>query len=78
MKLRSTFAAILLGFAAVYLPDESATAQDTVDPEDMVNAINGTYGSHNGYRAVHAKGFCGAGTLTASREAVQYLSLIHI
>ena len=57
MKLRSTLAAALLGFAAVYLPGGSATAQDAVDPEDMVNAINGTYGSHKGYRAVHAKGF---------------------
>ena len=75
MKLRNTFAASLLGLAAVYLPDGSATAQDAVDPEDMVNAINGTYGtygSHKGYRAVHAKGFCGAGTLTAGPEAAEY------
>ena len=38
----------------------------------MVNAINGTYGSPKGYRAVHAKGFCGAGTLTAGPEAAEY------
>ena len=72
MKLQRTFAVALLGLAAVNLPGGSATAQDAVDPEDMVNAINGTYGSHKGYRAVHAKGFCGAGTLTAGAEAAEY------
>src|SRR6476661_9569108 len=72
MKLQRTLAAALLAFAAVSLPRGPATAQDAVDPEDMVNAINGTYGSHKGYRAVHAKGFCGAGTLTASPEAAKY------
>ena len=72
MKLQSTFAAALLVLAAVSPPGGSATAQDAVDPEDMVNAINGTYGSHKGYRAVHAKGFCGAGTLTAAPGAAEY------
>lgn len=63
--------AILLQLAAA-LPGVPAVAQNAVDPEDMVNAINGTFGSHKGYRAVHAKGFCGAGTLTATPEAAQY------
>ena len=72
MKLQSTFAAALLVLAAVSPPGGSATAQDAVDPEDMVNAINGTYGSHKGYRAVHAKGFCGSGTLMAAPGAAEY------
>ena len=72
MKLRSAFAMSLLGLAASLSTTGSSTAQDAVDPEDMVNAINSVYGSHKGYRAVHAKGFCGAGTLTASPDAAQY------
>lgn len=72
MKLRRAFAMSLLGLAASLSATGSSTAQDAVDPEDMVNAINSVYGGHKGYRAVHAKGFCGAGTLTASPDAAQY------
>jgi catalase len=69
MKRRSTLAAALLGLAAATLPGGSAIAQDGADPEDMVNAINEVFGSHKGYRAVHAKGFCGAGSFQATLEA---------
>ncbi len=69
MKLRSTLTAALLGLAATSLAHGPATAQDEPDTEEMVNAINGLYGSHKGYRAVHAKGFCGAGSLKATPEA---------
>ena len=71
MELRRTMAAALLGFVAL-LPLAPAGFADEADPEEMVNAINGVYGSHKGYRAVHAKGFCGAGTLTAVPEAATY------
>ena len=71
MDLRSTLTAALLGLVAASLPSGSSSAQQA-DPEDMVNALNGVFGSHKGYRAVHAKGFCGAGTLKATPEAAQY------
>jgi catalase len=57
---------------AALVPGAAAIAQDAADPEDMINALNGMFGSHKGYRAVHAKGFCGAGTLTATPEAAEY------
>lgn len=65
MKLRIRLRAGLLGLVAALVPGAA-------DPEDMVNALNGMFGSHKGYRAVHAKGFCGAGTLTATPEAAGY------
>jgi catalase len=69
MNLCSVMSAALLGLAAVVtLPGGAgpATAQEAADPEDMVSALNGLHGSHKGYRAVHAKGFCGAGSLKAA------------
>lgn len=72
MALRGTLFAAVLGLAATAVPGGPANAQEEPDPEDMVNAINDVFGSHKGYRAVHAKGFCGAGTLTATPEAVRY------
>jgi catalase len=71
MKPRGAFmAAALLGLAAAAaLPGGPAAAQDAADPEDMVDAINEAFGSHKGYRAVHAKGFCGAGSFQATPEA---------
>ncbi len=54
MRLRSALlTAALLGLAAMALAGGPATAQEEADPEDMVNALNGLYGSHKGYRAVH-------------------------
>src|SRR5690349_11982566 len=77
MNLCSVLSAAVLGLATVAaLPGRAglATAQEAAaaDPEDMVDALNGMFGSHKGYRAVHAKGFCGAGSLKATPEAAEY------
>jgi catalase len=75
MKLRSILSATLLGLATATILPAAAPVnaqQAEVDPEDMVNAINEAFGSHKGYRAVHAKGFCGAGSLKATPEAAEY------
>jgi hypothetical protein len=55
----------LLGAPAV----RPAHADDAPNVEDMVDAINGVFGSHQGYRAVHAKGFCAAGSFEPTPEA---------
>jgi hypothetical protein len=67
-RLRSALTAALLGLAgAAALPSGPGIAQEAAaDPEDMVNPLNGMFCSHKGYRAVHAKGFCGAGSLKAT------------
>ena len=68
MDLCQALAAALLGLAAL-LPVAPAGAEEAADPGDMVNAINGLYDSHKGYRAVDATGYCGAVALTAVPEA---------
>jgi catalase len=69
MHLRSVAVAVallgLLGAPAV----RPAHADDAPNVEDMVDAINGVLGSHQGYRAVHAKGFCAAGSFEPTPEA---------
>src|SRR3712207_4283324 len=37
----------------------------------MVDALNGVFGSHKGYRAVHAKGFYAARSFQATPEAAE-------
>lgn len=68
MHVRGAVAAVLLAGVAT-LPGTPAGAEEPVSTEEMVDAINGVFGSHKGYRAVHAKGFCGAGTLQGTPEA---------
>ena len=60
-------AAIVLG-GTVALGTATATAQD-YDTEDMVAAVTELFGHHKGYRAVHAKGFCGEGSFQATPAA---------
>ena len=67
MHVRSAMVMVLLGLAA--LPSRSALAQEAVSTEEMVDALNSVHGSHKGYRAAHAKGFCAAGTFQATAEA---------
>lgn len=42
--------------------------------EDTVNALNGVFGRHAKERGSHAKGFCVAGTFTATREGRDFSS----
>ena len=46
-----------------------AVAGDEVDVENIVGGAYELFGEHKGYRAVHAKGFCGEGSFTATPEA---------
>lgn len=41
-------------------------------PEELVNALNGTFGSHPGKRASHAKGFCALGEFVPARNAADF------
>lgn len=41
----------------------------TADPVRMVDALEGTFGTHAGFRRSHAKGVCAAGHFTATPEA---------
>lgn len=61
--IATTIAAALSAFA---LP---ARAQSAPSPVDLVNALNGVFGSHPGARGSHAKGFCVAGQFEASSGA---------
>lgn len=49
----------------------AAQAQAPVDtgPTALVDALNGTFGSHAGMRASHAKGFCAVGEFTPAKGA---------
>jgi catalase len=66
MQLK-TVAAIIGGALAV--GSLGAAAEDAVDTADMIAAVDGLFGYHEGYRAVHAKGFCGEGHFTATSDA---------
>jgi catalase len=47
-------------------------------PEDMVNALNGTFGVHPGMRASHAKGTCTAGEFRGTAEAAALTTAAHL
>lgn len=42
--------------------------------EEMVDALNNTFGKHPGRRASHAKGFCTAGTFVPAADAKEFAS----
>jgi catalase len=46
--------------------------------ERIVDALNGVFGSHAGYRAVHAKGSFCSGTFTAAPEAAELTTAAHM
>lgn len=41
-------------------------------PEQLVNALNGTFGAHAGKRASHAKGFCAVGEFVPAKAASDF------
>jgi catalase len=49
-----------------------------VNAEQAVDAINGVFGRHRGYRALHAKGTLCKGNFTASPEAASLTRAAHI
>ncbi|HVS29386.1 MAG TPA: catalase family peroxidase [Solirubrobacteraceae bacterium] len=54
------------------------TTADTDLAEQLVDAINGVYGSHPGERAAHAKGTLLAGSFTATPEAAALSRAAHL
>jgi catalase len=54
--------------AAPLLAPLAAHAQAAVDPVRMVDALEGTFGSHAGFRRSHAKGVCASGHFIGSAE----------
>src|ERR671936_37420 len=46
--------------------------------EDLVDAINGLYGRHDGFRAAHAKGTLLTGTFTPSGDASHLTTAGHL
>jgi catalase len=49
-----------------------------VSPEEAVDAINGVFGRHPGFRAVHAKGTVCRGTFTPSADAAALTTATHM
>jgi len=62
------FAAIALGGTVAF--STAGTLAQEYDTEDMVAATTELFGEHKGYRAVHAKSFCGEGSFQATAAAV--------
>jgi catalase len=52
-------------------------AQNVPSPVDLVNALNGVFGSHAGARAAHTKGFCVSGRFTPSPDAAKLSKAAH-
>jgi catalase len=50
----------------------------TVDPKQAIAAINSYFGSHPGFRALHAKGTLLKGTFTAGSEAASLTKAAHM
>jgi catalase len=50
----------------------------SVTPKDAVDAANAIFGSHAGYRALHAKGTLLKGTFTATPEAAKLTRAAHM
>jgi len=50
----------------------------TVDPKQAIAAINSYFGSHPGFRALHAKGTLLKGTFTAGSEAASLTMAAHM
>src|SRR5436305_8806803 len=50
----------------------------SVTPQDAVNAANQAFGSHPGFRALHAKGILCQGTFTATGAAAELTRAAHL
>lgn len=50
----------------------------TVNPREAIDRINGVFGAHQGYRALHSKGRFYTGTFTATPEAGQLCRAGHL
>lgn len=74
-KTATCVAAPLLGVGLFAFTAVAVAADPT--PVDLVNALNGVFGSHAGTRAGHAKGFCLTGKFTPAPEAATLSKAAH-
>jgi catalase len=71
-------AALACAAASILLAQPAAQAQSGAsDPGRMVDALEGTFGSHAGFRRSHAKGVCAAGHFVGT-EAGRALSVASV
>ncbi|MYM67486.1 catalase [Pseudoduganella sp. FT55W] len=64
--ITKAFLAVSISFLGLQLP---AGAQvDASSPVAQIDALNGTFGKHDGKRASHAKGFCAQGDFTPAAK----------
>lgn len=56
----------------------TAPDQATATPTQLVDALNGVFGQHPGFRAVHAKGIVLEGQFTPSRSAATISTAAHL
>ncbi len=70
-QISQAFLAVSMAFFGIQLP---ASAQvDPSSPVAQVDALNGTFGSHEGKRASHAKGFCADGDFTPAAKLDKFV-----
>jgi catalase len=50
----------------------------SVTPEQAIDAVNEVFGRHEGFRALHAKGFLAKGSFTATPDAVPLTKAAHM
>ncbi|NIF04730.1 catalase family peroxidase [Chryseobacterium sp. Tr-659] len=66
-----------LAFAAIILTGTKIQAQTVSTPQQMVDALHGTFGKHSNARAVHAKGIILQGTFIPGSEAKKITKAAH-
>jgi catalase len=64
--------------AIVIMACATSAYADSSTPSQLVDALNGVFGKHEGARAVHAKGIVLEGTFTPSPSAVNLSKAIHL
>ncbi len=71
MTTRSRSKRVVISLLAVVLIAGAALVARAADvgPADLVDALNGVFGTHKGLRAAHTKGFCLTGQFTPSPDA---------
>lgn len=67
--MKTRYVLRLVAFAGASIMISSVTFAQSIDPAAFVDALNGVFGKHVGFRASHAKGLCGAGQFVASAQA---------
>ncbi|WP_296706319.1 catalase family peroxidase [Rhodoblastus sp.] len=68
--------AVFVGAGVAAAQEKAAPTSST--PEQMVEAINGVFGKHPGFRAVHAKGVVLEGVFTPNPAAASVSKAVHL